>query len=159
MNDAWGYQPNEDEGNELNGPKALRDAYKALKQQNEELNTKLTSFLENQQRQQLETVFTSLGVPEAAKLYQGEADPEKAKAWVDTMKATFGGAPQTSQAPAPASSPPAVTEDQQAQYEQMTQAGATGTPMGNFDSAAASIGSATSMQDLINASLQMQHLR
>lgn len=160
MNDAWGYADNEiQDDSQLNGPKALRDAYKALKQQNDELNQKLTSFLETQQRQQLETVFTSLGVPGAASLYQGEPDPEKAKAWVDTMKATFGnGIVQGENTPAPTSQP-AITDDQQAQYEAMTQAGATGTPMGNFDSAAASVNSATSMQDLINASMQMQHLR
>lgn len=158
MNDAWGYESAEDLDNTSTGPKALRDAYKALKAQNDELNQKLTGFLEEQKRSQLETVFTSLGAPGAAKLYQGEADPTKAKEWFDSMKAVFG-TPQEVQAPAPVSSPPAITDDQQAQYEQMTQAGATGTPMGNFDAAAASIGSANSMQDLINASMQMQHLR
>jgi hypothetical protein len=160
MNDAWGYSNDDDQDNlPSDGPKALRDAYKALKQQNEDLNQKLTSFLEGQKKQQLETVFTSLGVPEAVKLYQGEPDPEKAKAWVDTMRGVFGsGNVQGDPTPAPPSQP-AITNDQQAQYEAMVQAGSTGTPMGNFDAAASAVNSATSIQDLINASMQSQHLR
>ena len=159
MNDAWGMGNDEDQDNlPGDGPKALRDAYKALKQQNDDLNSKLTSFLEGQKKQQLETVFTSLGVPGAASLYQGEPDPDKAKAWVETMRATFGNGTVQGE-PAPAPIQPAITEEKQAQYEAMTQAGMTGTPMGNFDAAAAAVNSATSMQDLINASMQSQHLR
>ena len=46
----WGYDENDAQGDlgnstEAEGPKGLRDAYKSLKQQNDELNQKLTSFL------------------------------------------------------------------------------------------------------------------
>lgn len=160
MNDAWGYDPTEvQDDSQMTGPKALRDAYKALKEQNDNLNQKLTGFLEREEKRNLEAVFTSLGVPGAASLYQGEPDPEKAKAWVDTMRSTFGsGAAQGEPTPAPTPQP-AITDDQQAQYEQMVQAGATGVPMGNFDAAQNAVNSATSIQDLINASMQSQHLR
>ena len=57
MNDNWGYEDNAGQGENLDGPKALRDAYSALKKQNEDLNSKLTSFLEREEKQRVATVF------------------------------------------------------------------------------------------------------
>lgn len=146
MNDSWGYEDNAGQGENLDGPKALRDAYAALKKQNEELNGKLTSFLEDQQKQKLASVFESLGVPGAAQVYQGDADPEKAKAWVESMRGVFGnGSAQGDPAPAA----PAFTQDQQAALQQMTQAGSDGVPMGNFEAASAAVGQANSIDELI----------
>lgn len=146
MNDAWGYDSTEDQGNtELNGPKALRDAYKAQQEMLKEIKQQLADERAERQKAQLSTVFTTLGVPGAADLYQGEPDPEKAKAWVQTMQATFGGA-QGSPAPV---QPPAMTPDQMTQYQQMTEAGSQGTPMGNMEAAMAAVGSATDLQSLI----------
>lgn len=150
MNDAWGYESENLDESQMNGPKALRDAYKALKQQNDELNSKLTSFLESQQKQQLSTVFTTLGVPGAADLYQGEPDPEKAKAWVDTMRGVFGSGTAQGEV-APVSSPPAITDDQQAALQRMTEAGQSGVPMGNIDAAQAGVNGAGNLQELIAA--------
>ena len=149
----WGYgDENNDsqagEENELTGPKALRDAYKSLKAQNDELNAKLTGFLEDQRKQKMGQVFESLGVPGAASLYQGDADPEKAKAWVETMRATFGG---TAQGVTPTPSAPALSPDQQHQLQQMTEAGQHGTPQGNMDAAAAALGSATDLNSILAA--------
>lgn len=160
MNDAWGYDPNEDQGNsELNGPKALRDAYKAQGEILKAIQQQLADEKAARQTAELSTVFTNLGVPAAASLYQGEPDPEKAKAWVDTMRATFGsGNVQGEITPAPIT-PPVIDSDKQAQYEAMIQAGSTGTPMGNMDAAQNAVNSASSIQDLINASMQSQHLR
>jgi hypothetical protein len=148
MNDSWGYESNESQtGNNLDGPKALRDAYDKLKLQNESLNEKLTSFLEDQQKQKLAGVFESLGVPGAATVYQGDADPEKAKAWVESMRGVFGSGSAQGNTPTPAA--PAFTQDQQAALQAVTQAGFDGVPMGNFEAAAAAVGQANSIEELI----------
>lgn len=153
MNDAWGSASHDDLGNTHNdGPKALREAYDTLKQQNEDLNKKLTSFLEGQQKQQLENVFTTLGVPGAASLYQGEPDPEKAKAWVQTMQGVFGTGSVLGDGPvAPTPVQPALTDEQQAQFQRMSEAGQSGVPMGNFEAAQSAVGSATDMASLVAA--------
>ena len=153
----WGYENDNAGGqgndNELNGPKALRDAYEAMKRQNDELNQKLTSFLEDQAREKMATVFESLGVPGAQAVYQGPNDPQKAKEWVETMRSTFGGGQpqqaaneQTTQAAAP-TLPPSM----QAQFERLSQAGSDGAPLGNVEAAQAAVNDATDPQALINA--------
>lgn len=149
MNDNWGFENNENagQGENLDGPKALRDAYAAMKKQNEELNSKLTSFLEDQQKQKLAGVFESLGVPGAATVYQGDADPEKAKAWVESMRGVFGTGSAQGSNPTPAV--PAFTQDQQAALQAVTNAGHEGVPMGNFEAAASAVGQANSIEELI----------
>ena len=149
MNDSWGYENTDatQGGENLDGPGPLRDAYKALKKQNEELNSKLTSFLEFQEKQKLAGVFESLGVPEAVKVYQGDADPEKAKAWVESMRGVFGNGSAQGIDPTPAA--PVISQGQQAALQQMTQAGHEGVPMGNFEAAASAVGSANSIEELI----------
>lgn len=149
----WGFEDDSvlDLGNssEATGPKALRDAYEAMKKQNEELNQKLTSFLEEQTQQKMATVFESLGVPGAQAAYQGPNDPQKAKEWVDQMRSVFGGGQpqQVAEQPAPPTLPPSM----QAQFERMTQAGSEGVPVGNFEAAQAAINDASDPQALINA--------
>lgn len=147
----WGFESNDGAnlGNtEGNGPKALRDAYEAMKKQNDELNQKLTSFLEEQQKQKMATVFESLGVPGAQSVYQGEADPEKAKAWVDSMRSVFGAAaPTAAEQPAQPTLPPSM----QSQFERMNAAGADAQALGNVEAAQAAINNATDPQALINA--------
>lgn len=149
----WGYD-NDDAldlgtSNEANGPKALRDAYEAMKKQNEELNQKLTSFLEEQTQQKMATVFESLGVPGAQAAYQGPNDPQKAKEWVDTMRSVFGGGQPQQVAEQPTS--PTLPPSMQAQFERMNQAGTEGTPVGNFEAAQAALNDASDMQGLINS--------
>jgi len=150
----WGFEDNTGANNGLgngegNGPKALRDAYEAMKKQNEDLSQKLTSFLEDQAREKMATVFESLGVPGAQNVYQGPADPQKAKEWVDTMKATFGGArPQaTPEQPITPTLPPSM----QSQFERLSAAGAEGTPVGNVEAAQAAINDATDLQGLFRS--------
>lgn len=148
MNDNWGYDNTDaSQGENLDGPKALRDAYAAMKKQNEELNSKLTSFLEDQQKQKLAGVFESLGVPGAATVYQGDADPEKAKAWVESMRGVFGSGSAQGIDPTPAA--PAFSQDQQAALQRMNDAGSDGVPMGNFEAAASAVGQANSIEELI----------
>lgn len=150
----WGYDDSDNAGqdnnSELDGPKALRDAYKALKAQNDELNQKLTSFLEDQSKAKVSQVFESLGIPGAANLYQGPADPEKAKEWATSMQSVFGTGNQGAPAPV-ADSQPALTQDQQAQYQRMTEAGQNGTPLGGMEAAQAAVGDATDIAGLIAA--------
>lgn len=156
----WGFDEGTyDDGNqgndsELTGPKALRQAYEAIKKQNDELNQRLTGFLEEQQKQKMATVFESLGVPGAQTAYQGPADPQKAKEWVDSMRALFGG--NQGGTPAVADDPsaavqPSLPASMQAQFERFTQAGANGTPVGNIEAVQASIGDASKTSDIIAA--------
>ena len=148
----WGFENNDQSGlgnnTEGNGPKALRDAYEAIKKQNEELNAKLTGFLEQQTREKMAAVFESLGAPGAQAVYQGEADPEKAKAWVESMRSVFGGA--ASQA-AEQSTQPKLPESMQAQFERMSQAGSDGPALGNVEAVQAAINDASDVQSLINS--------
>lgn len=150
MNDSWGYNTDEsaEQGNELNGPKALREAYAALKKQNEELQNGLASIQRDINQQRVQTVFETLGAPQAAKLYTGEPDPEKAKEWFTTMQSVFGG--NQGSTPQVADSSPGLDPATQDQFQRMTQAGSDGVPMGNIESAQAAVGSATSIEDLMN---------
>lgn len=155
MNDQWGYENtdnNASQGENLDGPKALRDAYKALKAQNEELNTTLTSFINEQKQQKLAGVFESLGVPEAAKVYSGDADPEKAKAWVESMRGVFGGGNPTQ-----GTQPQGIDPAQAEQLQRMTEAGQNGTPMGNFEIAASNMSSVNSTDDIVALMRSLSH--
>lgn len=140
-------------GNVADGPKALREAYEAMKKQNDELSKQLTSFLEEQRAAKMATVFESLGVPQAATVYDGPADPEKAKAWVESMRGVFGGA-----APEAAEQPqqPRLPESMQAQFERLSQAGNDGAALGNVEAAQAAVNDATDPKALIAA---FQNLR
>src|SRR5437899_7720923 len=154
----WGFEEDNDNaqaGNhsELNGPKGLRDAYEKQKQQIDALTQKVTAFVEREEKQQLSKVFESLGIPGAAAVYQGPADPEKAKEWATSMQSVFGTSNQGGTPPVADSTPaePALPASMQAQFQRMTEAGQSGTPTGNMDAAAASIGDASSPADLIAA--------
>lgn len=145
----WGYEndnnANLGNSNEATGPKALRDAYEKQKAQIEELTGKLTSFMQQEEKRQMATVFESLGVPGAQDVYQGPADPEKAKAWVESMRGVFGGAaPQAAEQPVAPALPPSM----QAQFERLNQAGSDGQALGNVEAAQAAINDATSVEAL-----------
>ncbi len=162
----WGFDGNDDAGNlgndsELNGPKALREAYAAQKKQIDDLTSKLTGFLEREEKQKVHTVFEDLGVPGAASLYTGEADPEKAKAWVESMRGVFGGDNQGGTPPVvdgAAAVEPTLPASMQAQYQRMTEAGQEGTPTGNFEAAQASVGNASDINDIIAAFDRMNRM-
>lgn len=148
----WGFENDGtdglDNGNEANGPKALRQAYEAMKKQNEELSNQLTSFLEEQKAAKMATVFESLGVPGAQTVYQGPADPAKAKEWVDSMRSVFGGAAPVA---ADQSTQPKLPESMQVQFERLSQAGNDGAALGNVESAQAAVNDANDVQALINS--------
>lgn len=150
MNDTWGYEDDNSEGQgentELSGPKALRDAYKALKEQNAEFKTMLTSLVEDQKKQKVQTVFETLGIPQAAELYRGDADPQKAAEWATQMQAVFGGNQGTT--PQVAAATPGLQPGQQEQFQRITQAGADAASLGTVEAANAAAASATSLDDL-----------
>lgn len=155
MSDNWGFEDgtngNQDPNN-MNGPKALRDAYDKMKAKNEELQAQFVQIQADLRQQKVSSVFNELGVPAAASLYQGEADPEKIKEWATTMQSVFGG----SGAPAPITpvdqtQPPAMTGDVAAQFQRMQEAGTQGVPLGNVEAAAGRVNDATDIQGLINA--------
>ena len=163
----WGYE-NDDALNSLgndnvnDGPKALRDAYAALKAQNEELNKKLTSFLEETQKEKVQKTFENLGIPGAAAIYQGPADPKAAEEWAKSMQQVFGGAPGgnpvvTNETETEAEQPK-LPASMQAQFERMTAAGQDGIPIGNIEAAAGSIGDASNTADIVAAFQRMQHM-
>lgn len=164
----WGYNDDSANGNqgntEPNGPKALREAYEAMKKQNDELSQKLTSFLEDQQKQKMASVFETLGVPGAATAYQGPADPKAAEEWVTSMKSIFGGnqgnAPVAENAQTEQMVPPngQIPPSMQAQFERMANAGTDGTPQGNFEAAQSSVNGASSTDDIIAAFQRMQRM-
>lgn len=156
MNDAWGYEENQNQQiqqPEGDGPKALRDAYNALKKQNEDLIASLAADREERAKEKLSSVFSELGVPDAVKLYTGEPDPEKAKAWAETMKATFGTSNTQVQAQASDTTQASPLGDAatQQQFQQMTEAGQNAQPLGNFQSAQAAVGAANDLDSLIAA--------
>lgn len=150
MNDSWGYENGSAEGQgedtELSGPKALREAYKALKAQNDEFKTMLTSLVEDQQKAKVQTVFETLGVPQAAPLYKGDADPQKAAEWVNQMQSVFGG--NQGMTPQVAAATPGLEPGTQDQFQRLTQAGADAASLGTVEAANAAAASATSLDDL-----------
>lgn len=162
MNDAWGYDETEttQDAGHNDGPKALRDAYAALKKQNEELINSLNADRAERAKEKVKSVFSELGVPGAADLYQGDPDPEKARAWAESMRAAFGSGVQEATTPAPSSTPPAPTLDASAatQLQQFTEAGQSGVPLGNFEAAGTAVSQATDLNALISAMQRANHL-
>lgn len=149
----WG---NEDDTNlggntELSGPKALRDAYEAQKQANQDLLNRMATLENSLTQQKVASTLTELGIPvTAAEQYKGEADPDKVREWATTMQSIFGGGNGTqSQNPAV----PAQTLDPsvQQQLQGMNSAGQEGTPLGNADAALGRIGDATDIAGLLSA--------
>lgn len=136
----WGYDDNDDAqaGENLDGPKALRDAYK---KQGEKLDKALEYIEKMEQRDRenrLASTFESLGVPGAASVYQGDPDPEKAKAWVESMQSVFGGqvahATDNTQ-----SAQPTLTPDQQSALQGFATAGNSTEEMTRYEQAATEI--------------------
>jgi hypothetical protein len=131
MNDAWGYDETDNELPNANGPKALRDYAKSQKERADAAEARIAAVEQQLRRAQVGDLFESQGVPRsAAQYYNGDADPEKVTSWVNDMRSAFGGAaaPQAQQAPQSTVSP-----TDQAQIQQMMQAGADGAVPGNYD--------------------------
>jgi len=144
MNDAWGYNEDEQLGNELpnaNGPKALRDYAKSQKERADAAEARIAAVEARLRQAEVADIFEAQGVPRtAAQYYSGDADPDKVNSWVNDMRTAFGGstAPQAQQV-----SQPTVSPTDQAQIAQMMQAGADGAVAGNIDVAYAALNDPT----------------
>ena len=153
----WGYEDPESQGgnNENTGPKALRDAYDALKTQNQELQNGMAAIQKELREQKVGATLSELGIPAAAaEQYKGEADPNKVREWAASMQTLFGGGQAaTPGTPNPTDNQPANTlaPDVQHQLQSMTEAGQQGTPLGNFEAAASRVGDANDLAGLLSA--------
>lgn len=154
MND-WGYTTDEStDAASANGPKPLRDALDAQKQQNKALMDRLAALEAQVTKNTVADLFESNGVARSfAQHYQGDATPDAINQFIQDARSAFGAAPA---APAQAT-PPASSFDQK-QYEQMTQAGADGTPVSNMDDAMSALRNATSPDQLMAAINQANRL-
>lgn len=146
MNDAWDeFNANL---NDANGPKALRDYAKAQKERADEMAKQIADIQRELNKAKVADLFESQGVARnAAKYYNGDADPEKVSAFVNDMRSAFGGAAPEPQAPAS----PALNSDDQEKLQRMMQAGSNGNPGGNADAALAALNAATSTADRVAA--------
>lgn len=152
----WGIEDANDLGgnNENSGPKALREAYDALKQQNQELQNGLAAVQQQLRNQSVGAALSELGIPAAAaEQYKGEADPVKVREWATQMQSLFGGgqAVTPGSTPNPAETPQGIDPSTAQQLQQMQEAGQQGQPLGNFEAASARLGDATDIQGLISA--------
>ena len=138
-------QPNNNEGS----GGGLRQFAEAQQAENKLLKDELAAIRKELGMQKIQSVFDSAGVPGAAALYQGDADPQKAQEWIAQMQSAFG----ASGAPAPQTQtveqPPAMTPEQQAQLQRINDAGAAGTPLGTVESAINSAHQVDNLKDLI----------
>uniref|UniRef100_A0AAU7GWX8 Scaffolding protein n=1 Tax=Streptomyces phage Abafar TaxID=3158855 RepID=A0AAU7GWX8_9CAUD len=155
----WGIEDANDLGgnNDNTGPKALRDAYDALKQQNKELQDGLAAVQTQLRNQTVGAALSELGIPAAAaEQYKGEADPAKVREWAASMQTLFGGGQAVTPGSTPTptdqqQAPEGLAPDLQQQMQRMTEAGQQGAPLGNTEAAAARIGDATDIAGLISA--------
>ena len=155
----WGFDDdtNGDQGNGNTQPGGLRQFAEAQQQENKALKSQLEAIQNTLRMQQLKGVFEEAGAPDALSKYDGEADAAKAKAWIEEQRKLFG--VQAQQSPAtneqqpviPAAPEPTLPPMLQQQFEQFSQAGQQGTPMGSFEQASANVGGAKDLQELINA--------
>lgn len=146
---SWGYDDDQTDGqpqNNGNSGGGLRQFAEQQKQENQALKDQLAAIQRELAMQKVQSVFDSAGVPGAAALYQGDADPAKATEWINTMKSAFGasgGSPSTSTVQ------PVVTPDQAQQMQRMNEAGAAGTPLTSMEQALNQAGQVNNINDLI----------
>ncbi|HEY6018574.1 MAG TPA: hypothetical protein VIY48_01310 [Candidatus Paceibacterota bacterium] len=153
----WGFDNSQtdDQGNDaIDSPGGLRQFAEKTQKENKELKDQLEQIQRTLAVQSTQSVFNELGVPGAASLYQGDADPAKIKAWVEDQRKIFGGSTQgTPEVTPPVDTPPADTLPPllQQQMEAFNQAGQQGSPLGSIEQAQANVNDATDLQGLINA--------
>ncbi len=148
----WGYNDdgsNDGQPNNNGTGGGLRQFAESVQQENADLKAQLADIQKQLKQDKLDRTFDSLGVPGAAALYQGDADPEKIKTWVGNMQQVFGGAPAPQVTTPNTPVAPAVTPEQQQQFQNMSEAGSQGTPLGSMEAATAGAFDATSTEDLI----------
>lgn len=153
----WGFDDSQtgDQGNNnFDSPGGLRQFAEKTQQENKALKQQLEEIQRTLKTQSVQSVFNELGVPSAASLYEGDADPAKIKEWVENQRQIFGvpsqGTPSETppvEVPSAETLPPTL----QQQMEAFTQAGQSGTPLGTIEQAHANVNDATDLQALIKA--------
>lgn len=150
----WGI---EDDSNlagdiENTGPKALREAYAALKKKDEEKDQRIAALERNLQTQQVQATLSKLGIPAAAAAqYKGDTDPDKVKEWATTMQSIFGGGTPQANTPNDSEGSAGLEPDVQARYDRLNGAGQEGTPLGNGEALAGRVADATDLKGLLAA--------
>ncbi len=153
----WGFDDGQtgDQGTYNNdSPGGLRQFAEKTQRENKELKDQLEKIQQQLTQQSVQSIFNDLGVPAAAKQYNGEADPAKAKAWLDEQRSIFGGATSegTPMTPVVDTAPvETLTPTLQQQMEAFTQAGQQGTPLGTFEQANANVNDANDLNALLAA--------
>lgn len=135
MTDAWSYTE-ENEMPEANGPKALRDYAKSQKDRADAAEARIAAVEARLRHAEVADLFEAQGVPRgAAQYYTGDTDPAKVTSWVNDMRTAFGGAPAPIEQPIT----PTVSPTDQAQIQQMMQAGSGASTQTNYDAAYSSL--------------------
>ena len=153
----WGFDNSQtdDQGNYTNdSPGGLRQFAEAQQKENKALKDQLALIQKQLSTQSVQSVFNELGVPGAASQYEGDADPDKIKTWVEDQRKIFGVPSQGTPAATPEvdnKQQPVLPPMLQKQMEAFTQAGQQGQPLGTFEQAYANVNDANDLQGLINA--------
>lgn len=154
MSNEWDISGNDGEETEQqfgNANKALKDAYKAQKDQNQKLMERLEALEAVNRRNTAADLIEQAGAKRSlAKHYSGDADPEKVNAWLNDFRDALGVAPQTSQTGT------SLATETQAQYEKMNQQGVGAVTAGNFEAAASDVSAAGNLDDLIASMARLQ---
>src|SRR4051812_3523685 len=112
------------EGDEENGPKALRSALKKMRDEVKALREENATLKTSTRKTTVAAVLQAKGLPEKlAALYQGEPDEAAITAWADEYADVFGVKPAEAE-PEPNEH---TAPETQAQYQRMNQAQSTGT--------------------------------
>jgi len=134
------------------GPKPLRDAYKAQKEANQKLLERLEKLEAVNNRNTAADLIEAAGAKRTlAKHYSGDPDPDKISSWLNDFRDALGVAQSQ-----PANADPSLTSETQAQYEKMNQQGAGSGTVGNVEAAAGDLSGANSTADLIAALAKLQ---
>jgi hypothetical protein len=118
------------EGNEDNGPKALRDALKKAQNELKALREENATFKAESRKNTVAAVLAAKGMPaKLAGLYTGEPDEASVDAWATEYADVFG----IQTAPTPPTE--GASPDAQAQYEAMNRAQSAGSAPVEADAA------------------------
>jgi hypothetical protein len=130
-----------------NANKALKDAYRAQKDQNQKLMERLEALEAVNRRNTAADLIEAAGAKRSlAKHYTGDADPDKVNTWLNDFRDALGVAPSQTE-----TTGTSLATETQAQYEKMNQQGSGAATVGNLEAIAGDLSGANSTADLIAA--------
>jgi hypothetical protein len=152
MSNEWDITGEIGDENVSDGPKPLRDAYKAQKEANQKLMERLEKLEAVNNRNAAADLIEAAGAKRTlAKHYTGDPDPDKISSWLNDFRDALGVAQSQ-----PVDAAPSLTSETQAQYEKMNQQGTGSGTTGNLEAAAGDLSGANSTADLIAALAKLQ---